>query len=85
VLIKVKSRFVRLTVVAVEKQFVLIILIDCTKKKGKVPRGGPSALHPIGLLYSDPEGVPSFISRDAAHRLVCSASASEGRNYVEGI
>jgi hypothetical protein len=53
-------------------------------KKGKVPRWGPSALQPIGLLYSDPEGVASFISRGAAHRLVRSATASEGRNYVEG-
>jgi hypothetical protein len=42
-------------------------------KKGKVPLWGPSALQPIGLLYSDPEGVPSFIS------------ASEGRNNVEEI
>jgi hypothetical protein len=32
-----------------------------------------------------PKGIPSFISRGAAHRTVGSASTSEGRNYVKEI
>jgi hypothetical protein len=55
------------------------------KGKGKVPHWGTSTPQPKGLLCSHSEGVPSFISRGAAHRTVCSASASEGRNYVKGI
>jgi hypothetical protein len=35
----------------------------------------------IGILYSDPKGVPSFISRSAAHQAAGATSASEGRNY----
>jgi hypothetical protein len=50
------------------------------KVKGKVPHWGTSTPQPQGLLCSHPEGVPSFISRGAAHRTVYSASASEGRN-----
>jgi hypothetical protein len=34
-----------------------------------------------GLLYSYPKGVPSFISRGAAHQTAWATSASEGRNY----
>jgi hypothetical protein len=56
-----------------------------SKGKGKVPHWGTSTPQPQGLLCSHPEGVPSFISRGAAHRTVCSASASEGRNYVKRI
>jgi hypothetical protein len=33
------------------------------------------------LLYSDPHGVPSFISRGAAHQAARATSASAGRNY----
>jgi hypothetical protein len=33
-----------------------------------------------GLLYSHPNGVPSFISRGAAHPAARETSASEGRN-----
>jgi hypothetical protein len=33
-----------------------------------------------GLLYSHPNGVPSFISRGAAHKAAWETSASEGRN-----
>jgi hypothetical protein len=53
--------------------------------KSKVPHWGTSTPRPQGLLCYHPEGVPSFISRGAAHRTVYSASNSEGRNYVKGI
>jgi hypothetical protein len=38
--------------------------------KGKVKFRGGALQHysHIGLLYSDPKGVPSFISRGAAHQ-----------------
>jgi hypothetical protein len=59
---------------------------NCVVKKKVMSRGGAfQHCSRTGLLYSDPEGVPSFISRGAAHQMVCTASASEGRNYVEGI
>jgi hypothetical protein len=61
------------------------IRIASTKGKGKVPHWGTTTPQPQGLLYSHPEGVPSFISRGAAHRKVYSASTSEGKNYVKGI
>jgi hypothetical protein len=48
------------------------------KVTGKVQHWGTSTPQPQGLLYSHPERVASFISRGAAHRTVCSASASEG-------
>jgi hypothetical protein len=50
---------------------------------GKVKFHGGALQHysRIGLLYSDPKGVPSFISRGAAHQAARKTSASEGRNY----
>jgi hypothetical protein len=45
-------------------------------------RGGALQHYSLnGLLYSDPKGVPSFISRGATHQAVWATSASEGRNY----
>jgi hypothetical protein len=46
-------------------------------KKGKVPHWGTTTPQPQGLLCSHPEGVPSFISRGAAHRTVGSAAAPQ--------
>jgi hypothetical protein len=63
----------------------VVLCTVCVKRKGKVPHWGTSAPQPQGLLCSNPEGVPSFISRGAAHRTVCCASISEGKNYVKGI
>jgi hypothetical protein len=42
---------------------------------------GPFSTTAYGLLYSDPKGVPSFISRGAAHQAASATSAREGRNY----
>jgi hypothetical protein len=61
------------TLLGIKRSGIIVMMGDYNAqvgKKGKVPRWCPLALQPIGLLYSDPEGVPSFISR-GAEALVC--------------
>jgi hypothetical protein len=53
------------------------------KGKGKVPRWGLLKQHySLWLIVLlTPKGIPSFISRGAAHQRRAATSTSEGRNY----
>jgi hypothetical protein len=60
-----------------------VIFLSQLKVKGKVPRWGLLKQHYSLMLIVllTPKGVPSFISRGAAHQRLAATATSEGRNY----